>query len=150
MEITGGVGEGLGKLRREIAKVRSPSMRPVPDTPEIQELEDEELLDPDPDAASSRMTSEAEASLRTPEGGRDDRELADPWDEWGADEQEAVAEAERFDEIYPAGVMDEDCEEAAKRSNAESNGNGNGNGNDNHGGDRGVGRRAGRKAKRAR
>jgi hypothetical protein len=149
MEITGGVGEGLGKLRREIAKVRSPSMRPVADTPEIQELEDEELLDADPDAGSSRMTSEAEASLRTPEGGRDDRELADPWDEWGVDEQQAVAEAERFDEIYPAGEMDEDCEEAAKRSNGNHDGHGNGNGNGHAGGDKG-GRRAGRKAKRMR
>lgn len=145
MEIT---GEGIGKLRREIAKVRSPAMRPVPDMPhEIQELEDEELLDVDPDAASSRMTSEAEASLRTPEGDRHDRELAgaDPWNEWGPEDQEAVAEQEQFDEIYPAGVMDEDCEGTGK-----INDNGNGNGNMGGGDIVSTGRRVGRKSKRNR
>ncbi|KZS98299.1 hypothetical protein SISNIDRAFT_481055 [Sistotremastrum niveocremeum HHB9708] len=112
--ITEGVGEGLGRLRREIGKVRSPRLAARTDDQlhamgvssiPLEFDEQEEMLDR-PDDAESRMTSGGDshsgASIATPDGAED------AWDGWAEEDREAVEEAERFDEIYPAGTMDEE------------------------------------------
>jgi hypothetical protein len=106
------VGEGLGKLGREIATVvRSPRIPPHSNpAPELdQDLEDEEFLDHEPEPTDadgdSHSHSGVSGSISTPD---EDEGRNTKWDEWGEEEMAALEEVERFDEIYPAGMMEED------------------------------------------
>ena len=125
--VAAGVNEGLGRIRREIGKVRSPILRPtrpegrhVPlefdeaDEATFLEREGERYQDPD-DHEESRdgSGSGASVSVSTPsprlqaelDVGGDDDTL---WDAWDNEAQATVAEAETFDEISATGFMDEE------------------------------------------
>lgn len=100
------VSEGLGRLRREIGKVRSPRLAPKRDSvPLAFDEEDEDFLHPGVDEAEA-------ASRATPSTGREplpaeDDEDEGAWHGWGPEEKEAVEEIERFDDIA-VGFMDEE------------------------------------------
>ena len=138
--ITDGVSEGLGRLRREINKAKSPKLRPrqslgsgVPSpawAPIEFDEEDEDFMlsredpaqEPGPAAeggATSRSTSRDGASVLTPLSTQPD--LFDSLDNnygghenfedergWSREDRQAVEDAERFLEISPAGLMDEE------------------------------------------
>jgi len=140
-----GVSEGLGRIRREFNRVRSPRLRPhYPDSsmsasvPLEFDEEDEDFLSrdtldiPDRDGESgSRGTSRggiesgAEAEASTPATSTHplddedlsdrDREPPDAWDGWSSEDKAAVEEAERFDDISVVGVLDEEQELESKR-----------------------------------
>ncbi|KAF8462799.1 hypothetical protein JB92DRAFT_3068160 [Gautieria morchelliformis] len=79
--VAAGVNEGLGRIRREIGKVRSPTLRPTR-----------------PKAGTLRSRAGLGA------GGEDDS----MWDAWDDEARAAVAEVETFDEISATGFMDEE------------------------------------------
>jgi len=108
---------GLGRLRREIRQLRSPHLTAHSGhgAPDMDDLQEDDFFDPDDDTNTS-------ASINTPNtratelpgtGGhrRPRDELADSLDgSYGWDNQDdlALEEAEMFDEISPAGIMDEE------------------------------------------
>ncbi|KAI0059285.1 hypothetical protein BV25DRAFT_1961843 [Artomyces pyxidatus] len=134
-----GMSEGIGRLRREISKVRSPRLIARPDHPtsgDLAELEfDEEdedfLLSYGPDPLSpegegdtiSRSTSRDEggsaASISTPSTGADllEHQSKDDsaWDAWDTEDRQAVEDAEQFHEISVVGFMDEEQAQMKKR-----------------------------------
>ncbi|KAL1937335.1 hypothetical protein VTO73DRAFT_13848 [Trametes versicolor] len=138
--IQDGMSEGLGRLRRELGKARSPrptsgsvsasmpSVGSVPSVPlefdEEDELEDfaRHAADGDFDAdVISRSTSmstggavmEAEETLQTPETNIEplpvEHDGEQAWQGWGPEDQAAVEDAERFDDIT-VGFLDEEQE----------------------------------------
>ena len=138
--ITDGVSEGLGRLRREINKAKSPRLRPRQSlgsgmtsptwAPLEFDEEDEDFLlpnedpaqEPEPAAegdATSRSTSRDGASILTPLSTQPD--FFDSLDNdygdngnledergWSQEDRQAVEDAERFLDISPAGLMDEE------------------------------------------
>ncbi|KAF8512435.1 hypothetical protein JB92DRAFT_2928813 [Gautieria morchelliformis] len=126
--VAAGVNEGLGRIRREIGKVRSPTLRPT--RPEGRHVplefdEDDEVAflgdadaEADHEGGASRddgdgSGSGASVSVSTPSlrsraglgaGGEDDS----MWDAWDDEARAAVAEVETFDEISATGFMDEE------------------------------------------
>jgi len=135
--LSDGVGEGLRQLKREIGKVRSPRLLPrseehlpMPVPLEFDEMEEDFLIArvSEEDEATSRGTSRGEgdsgasASVSTPSTsaaalvpGLGDSAAAVAeglWEGegWTAEDHDAVAEAEQFDEISAAGMMDEEQE----------------------------------------
>ncbi|KAI0051493.1 hypothetical protein FA95DRAFT_1534680 [Auriscalpium vulgare] len=126
--ISDGMSEGLGRLRREIGKVRSPRMLAKSDhtatgepvTLEFDE-EDEDFLLSYPsgheDDVISRSTSRGEggsaASISTPSSGVDVLEQQGKggdgvWLGWETEDRQAVEDAEQFHEISVVGFMDEE------------------------------------------
>jgi len=135
--ITDGVSEGLGRLRREINKARSPRLRPMqslgsgvnsPSWAPIEfDEEDEDFMlssedpaqEPGPAAeggATSRSTSRDGASILTPLSTQPDffdsldNDYGNLEDErgWSKEDRQAVEDAERFLDISAAGLMDEE------------------------------------------
>ncbi|EKM58747.1 uncharacterized protein PHACADRAFT_248804 [Phanerochaete carnosa HHB-10118-sp] len=123
--ISDGMSEGLGRLRREIGKVRSPRLAPKRDSllglvPLEFDEEDEDFVlrvpasnADDRDDTMSRGTSREGASLSTPSTNieplpaEDDEDAV--WEGWGPEDKQAVEEIEQFDDIA-VGFMDEDTE----------------------------------------
>ena len=123
--ISDGMSEGLGRLRREIGKVRSPRLAPKRDSlsatvPLEFNEEDEDFLPQgtsdsvdDRDDVMSRGTSREGASVSTPSTNMEplpDEDDGDAtWHGWGPEDKQAVEEIEQFDDIA-VGFMDEDAE----------------------------------------
>jgi hypothetical protein len=134
-----GVSEGHGRIQREINRVRSPRLRPYPDSnmstsvPLEFDEEDEDFISrdtldiPDRDGESgSRGTSrgvDSGASPSTPatsthplddedEDGLDQER--DAWNGWSAEDKAAVEEAERFDDISVVGFLHEEQEQESR------------------------------------
>ena len=134
--ITDGVSEGLGRLRREINKAKSPRLKPMqsrvtsPSWAPIEfDEEDEDFLssedpaqEPGPIAegdATSRSTSRDGASILTPLSTQPDffdlldndygrRENFEDERGWSQEDRQAVEDAERFYDVSAAGLMDEE------------------------------------------
>ncbi|GJE97284.1 hypothetical protein PsYK624_135000 [Phanerochaete sordida] len=125
--ISDGMTEGLGRLRREIGKVRSPRLAPKRDSlasvPLEFDEEDEDFL-PGPGGAGSEderddvlshgTSREGEgASPSTPSTNLEPIPAEDDgdalWEGWGPEDKQAVEEIEQFDDIA-VGFMDEDAE----------------------------------------
>ncbi|EMD31859.1 hypothetical protein CERSUDRAFT_119431 [Gelatoporia subvermispora B] len=125
--ITDGMSESLIRLRREIGKVRSPRLAARPDNdlsasvPLEFDEEDEEFaihhMHPETleERVISRSTSRGEgdsaASVSTPSTNLDplpvEEDGGDVWQGWDPEDQRAVEDAERFDDIT-VGFMDEE------------------------------------------
>lgn len=128
-----GVNEGIGRIRREIGKVRSPILRPTT-RPEGRHVplefdeEDEaafivegegegEDMEQESIARDDGSGSGASVSVSTPSS-RSRGDLAvggekdSMWDAWDDEARAMVAEAETFDEISVTGFMDEEHEHA--------------------------------------
>lgn len=127
--ISDGMSEGLGRLRREIGKVRSPRLAPKRDSlsapvPLEFDEEDEDFLLPAGDGMSSlddglsRTTSREGALLSTPSTGIEPLPLEEEggaaWEGWGPEDKLAVEEIEQFDDIA-VGFMDEELVRPAPR-----------------------------------
>lgn len=80
------VGAVVGRIRREVRKMRSPRLAPTRTS--------------DEDLSASASASLSTPSTRAAELGEDDG--------WEPQDARAVEEAEMFDEICPAGIMDEE------------------------------------------
>jgi len=120
--LSDGMTEGLGLLKREIGKVRSPKARPVPDNKvsavpalEFDEEDEDFQLDGDDqghgtrDDSISRATSgDSGGSVSTPSTNPIQLASHDQWDGWGLEEDRVIEEIETFDEISAAGFMDEE------------------------------------------
>ncbi|KAH7923186.1 hypothetical protein BV22DRAFT_1015894 [Leucogyrophana mollusca] len=122
--ITEGMGESLGRIRREIHKVRSPQFGPRPDSSlsgsvplEFDEQDEDFLyqtpkLDEPNDETPSRSTSRGEGdsggSVSTPSTNlnplEDDGD--DLWRGWNEEDKKAIDEAEQFDDVV--GFLDEE------------------------------------------
>ncbi|KAI0084206.1 hypothetical protein BDY19DRAFT_997921 [Irpex rosettiformis] len=117
--ISDGMSEGLGRLRREIGKVRSPRLVPrsgdsvSASVPLEFDEEDEDFtaLDIPAQGRDSRATSREAASLSTPSTGIEplpaDNEGDVSWEGWSNEDKQAVDEVEQFDDIG-VGYMDEE------------------------------------------
>lgn len=122
--ISDGMTEGLGRLRREIGKVRSPRLAPKGDSlstsvPLEFDEEDEDFMpqglassgDENEDALS-RGTSREAASLSTPSTNIEPLPAEEDgdalWEGWGPEDKQAVEEVEQFDDIA-VGFLDEDA-----------------------------------------
>ena len=139
--ITDGVSEGLGRLRREINKAKSPRLKPMqslrsgvttsPSWAPIEfDEEDEDFLLPSEDLvqepgpaaegdATSQSTSRDGASILTPLSTQPDffdsldndyggHENFEDERGWSQEDRQAVEDAERFQDISAAGLMDEE------------------------------------------
>ncbi|KAF9224657.1 hypothetical protein BS17DRAFT_86268 [Gyrodon lividus] len=135
--IAEGVGEGFGRIRREIHKVRSPPLGAHPDSsfsapvPLEFDEHDEDFGEPPrgvhASEAPSRRTSagagDSSASISTPsthvnpleDGGEGD----DMWRGWNEEDKLAVDEAEQFDDVL--GFMDEDQTPAIQAEQRKTN-----------------------------
>ena len=117
-----GVSEGLGRIRREMHKVRSPRLGPRYDVSGSVALEfdeeDEDFLHNgnrlgvhDDDAISrstSRGAGDSGASVSTPSTSAVplDDETDDLWHRWSTEDKLAIDEAEQFDDVV--GFLDEE------------------------------------------
>ena len=118
-----GVSEGLGRLRREIHRVRSPRRR-APEPLAFDE-EDEDFAggDGDGDGDGSRGTSRGAVSTPATsaqddgdgDGDGGSAKGEDAWGAWSAEDRAAVEEAERFDDISVVGFLDEEQEQESRR-----------------------------------
>ena len=124
VNLSEGVNEGFGRLRREIKKVRSPRLRPrrsedhIPVPLEFDEDDEAFLSNIDTDIREDDVNSFSGAtshgagdsgsnSLSTPST-NNNAPLPDDVDGWGPTDMQALDEVEQFDEISAAGLMDED------------------------------------------
>ena len=122
------VTDGIGRLRSQIGRVRSPRVLPShgehsgASVPLEFDEEDEDFMlerngrHTDDDALSRTTSQDDGPSVSTPSSGADVAALEDvrrreepvdksePWPSW----EHAVDEAEPFDEISAAGLMDEE------------------------------------------
>ncbi|KAG6874070.1 hypothetical protein C0995_006927 [Termitomyces sp. Mi166 len=123
-----GMSESLGRLRREINRVRSPHLGPRRDSvisasvPLEFDEEDEDFAHPEllldvPGASSSRETSRGHGdpgsgpTVSTPATSEDDwdRKMeTDTWGGWSEKDRIAVEEVERFDDFDVLGLLDEE------------------------------------------
>lgn len=121
--ISDGMTESLGRLRREIGKVRSPRLVPKRDSMSVPlefDEEDEDFMSPahNRNDAPSRATSREAEWLSTPSTGleplpgEDDGDVT--WHGWGPEDKQAVEEIEQFDDIA-VGFMDEELTHPARR-----------------------------------
>ncbi|KIJ59762.1 hypothetical protein HYDPIDRAFT_177705 [Hydnomerulius pinastri MD-312] len=134
--IAEGVGEGFGRIRREIHKVRSPQLGPRPDSglfgpvPLEFDEQDEDFADRIPSRGEltsevpSRSTSAGErdsgASISTPSTNANPLEEGDDlWRGWNEEDKLAVDEAEQFDDVV--GFMDEDQTPAIQAEQRKAN-----------------------------
>ena len=120
--LSDGVSEGLGRIRREMHKVRSPQPGPRSDVSSSVTLEFNEEDEDFPnrndrlhiheDDSMSRSTSRGEgdsgASVSTPSTSavHFDEDPDDSWHGWNAEDKLALDEAEQFDDVV--GFLDED------------------------------------------
>lgn len=120
--LSDGVSESLGRIRREMHKVRSPQLGPRSDVsgsvPLEFDEEDEDFLNRDNrlqvhgDESMSRSTSRGEgdsgASVSTPSTSAVplDDDGDDSWHGWNAEDKLAIDEAEQFDDVV--GFLDEE------------------------------------------
>ncbi|KAI0693476.1 hypothetical protein BC835DRAFT_1071237 [Cytidiella melzeri] len=124
--ISDGMSESLGRLRREIGKVRSPRLLPrsgdsvSTSVPLEFDEEDEDFLSLDVAAkdSDSRATSREGASVSTPSTGIEplpaENEGDTSWEGWSNEDKQAVDEVEQFDDIG-VGYMDEEWQRSAIR-----------------------------------
>lgn len=128
--ISDGMSEGLGRLRREIGKVRSPRLLPrgdniVAPVPLEFDEEDEDFssLDAHTQGRQSRATSREAASVSTPSTGAEplsaEPEADLSWGSWSNEDKQAVDDLEQFDDIG-VGYMDEEWPHATLRSRSQS------------------------------
>jgi len=121
-----GMTEGLGRIRREIHKVRSPPLKPQPDSAvsgpvplEFDEDDEDFAFHPrlglhnDDDGSHSPGTSRGErdsgVSISTPASSTIPLEEGDGmWQGWGPEDKQAIEDAERFDDISVVGFLDEE------------------------------------------
>lgn len=114
--LSDGMSEGLGRLRREIGKVRSPKHTArigiSSSVPLEFDEEDEDFLGLDP--PSDIIVRSTSHEGRTPSTSSTDmvppsveREDDDIWQGWEAEDKQAVEEVEQFDDIG-VGFMDEE------------------------------------------
>ncbi|RDB26504.1 hypothetical protein Hypma_005607 [Hypsizygus marmoreus] len=127
-----GMSESLGRIRREINKVRSPRLKPRPDSgmsvsvPLEFDEEDEDFMSRDAldvprgdGGAVSRDTSRGDdgsghtvstpATSAHPLDEDDDAAKGDDaWSGWSSEDKLAIEEAERFDNIDVLGLLDEE------------------------------------------
>lgn len=121
--ISDGMSEGLGLLRREIGKVRSPRLNArrgdaASSVPLEFDEEDEDFLSLDPQSdIPSRSTSRDGEILSTPSTGLEplpaQHEEEGAWQGWEAEDKQAVEEVEQFDDIG-VGFMDEELMKSPK------------------------------------
>lgn len=117
--LSDGVSESIGRIRREIHKVRSPQLGPRLDmsgsVPLEFDEEDEDFLNLDGQHilnAVSRSTSREEgdsgASISTPSTSTIplDDEVDDLWHGWNTEDKPAIDELEQFDDVV--GFLDEE------------------------------------------
>lgn len=120
--LSDGVSEGLGRIRREIHKVRPPQLGPRSEDSGSVPLEfneeDEDFVNRSDrlhiheDDSVSRSTSRGEgdsgASVSTPSTSAVplDEDPNDSWHGWNAEDKQAIDEAEQFDDVV--GFLDED------------------------------------------
>lgn len=130
--IAEGVGEGFGRIRREISRVRSPQLVPRPEglsasVPLEFDEHDEDLAFPgmerDDDAVddnTSRGGDATDPSIDTPPT---DTELCDEgtelWHGWTDEDKLAVDEAEQFDDVV--GFLDEEQTPAIQAEQRRAN-----------------------------
>ncbi|KZT13315.1 uncharacterized protein LAESUDRAFT_719678 [Laetiporus sulphureus 93-53] len=136
--VAAGLGDsmsgGLGRLRREIRKTRSPRLTARPDdhmpssVPLEFDEEDEDFLFDDVGPAipegvmMSRSVSRGEGdsgeSVSTPSSTIEplplEDDMDDMWRGWDPEDQQAIEDAEQFDDIT-MGLMDEEQSEADKK-----------------------------------
>jgi hypothetical protein len=112
--ISDGMTEGLGRLKREIGKVRSPKLNPRTESPawaplEFDEEDEDFLLAGRKTDDVSRSTSRDGASILTPSSTQPDL-FEDIEDDrgWSQEDRQAVEEEERFYDISAVGLMDEE------------------------------------------
>lgn len=128
--ISDGMTESLGRLRREIGKVRSPRLLPRGDSvsasvPLEFDEEDEDFLslDATTQGRDSRATSQEGASVSTPSTGIEplpvEHEGDTSWEGWSNEDKQAVDDLEQFDDIG-VGYMDEEWPHATLRSRSET------------------------------
>lgn len=128
--ISDGMSEGLGRLRREIGKVRSPRLIPrgdsVPASVPLEfdeEDEDFSSLDAAPTLGrQSRATSHEAASVSTPSTSIEplpaEQESDLMWESWSNEDKQTVDDLEQFDDIG-VGYMDEEWPHATLRARPE-------------------------------
>lgn len=119
--ISDGMSESLGRIRREMHRVRSPRLGPRSDAsgsvPLEFDEEDEDFLNRDSHQgvhsyeSASRSTSRGEgsgASISTPSTTALplDDEADDLWQGWTTEDKQAIDEAEQFDDVV--GFLDEE------------------------------------------
>jgi len=120
--LSDGVSESIGRIRREIHKVRSPQLDPRPDTSESVPLEfdeeDEDFLDCDSrlgvhihntvSRSTSRGEGDSGASVSTPSTSAIplNDEVDDLWRGWNTEDKSAIDEVEQFDDVV--GFLDEE------------------------------------------
>ena len=131
-----GVSEGLGRIRREMHKVRSPRLGPRSDVSGSVPLEfdeededflnhDDDRLDVPGDDSISRSTSRGEgdsgASVSTPSTSAVplDEEADDLWHGWNTEDKLAIDEAEQFDDVV--GFLDEEQTPKIRAERSERN-----------------------------
>ncbi|KAJ3553080.1 hypothetical protein NM688_g3809 [Phlebia brevispora] len=114
--LSDGMSEGIGRLRREIGRVKSPrpaTRRGVSTSVTLEfDEEDEDFLSFDPPTdAVSRSTSHEGEVLSTPSTGLEplpvSRDGDDMWQGWEDEDKRAVEEVEQYDDIG-VGFMDEE------------------------------------------
>ena len=131
--LSGSMGEGIGRLRREMKKVRSPRLTPQSDNrkpgPVPLEFEEDDQvflnedehdggvheheneIEQDDDSSHSAITSRGDsgASLSTPST-NNNAPLPDtePEEGFSLDDMDGLDEEETFDEISAVGLMDEE------------------------------------------
>ncbi|EIN05352.1 hypothetical protein PUNSTDRAFT_127829 [Punctularia strigosozonata HHB-11173 SS5] len=96
--LSDGMSEGLGRLRREMGRVRSPRMVPVqgsegPVPLEFDEVDEEDFVAPSVARRRAQTATEEEEDVA--------------WKGWEADDMPTIEEAERFDDLV-VGFMDEE------------------------------------------
>jgi len=128
--LSDGMTEGIGRIRREIHKARSPASlsRPIDDIARSVPLEfdeeDEDFLGGEPrlgeherddDETNSRTTSggggDSGASISTPSTNAlplEEYNEDDVWQGWDPEDKQAIEDAERFDNISVVGFLDEE------------------------------------------
>ncbi|KAF8838160.1 hypothetical protein BDN67DRAFT_991441 [Paxillus ammoniavirescens] len=133
--IAEGVGEGFGRIRKEIHRVRSPQLGDggfAPPVPLEFDEHDEDFGDPPrggvhatetPSRCTSTGAADSNASISTPSTHvnplEDESEGDDLWRGWNEEDKLAVDEAEQFDDVV--GFMDEDQTPAIQAEQRKSN-----------------------------
>lgn len=126
--LSDGMNEGLVRIRREIHKARSPTLRPKSDASMARSVplefdeEDEDFIGLDPsfgeqdNDTNSQGTSrgggdDSGASISTPATSNrplEEDEEDDMWRGWEPEDRQAIEEAEGFDDISAVGLLDEE------------------------------------------
>lgn len=124
--LSDGMSEGLVRLRRELNKVRPPRPAPAPSMGQSLPIsvplefneEDEDFLlgtlDPPIDTMSRSTSREGDsgASISTPSTNMEplpaEEGTGSAWQGWGPEDQAAIEDAERFEDISAVGFMDEE------------------------------------------